>query len=169
MHKDSARSLRARQARVTDVTGIATLIGLFTEDGSLLPRSVWDIAGSIDSYVVVTGSDGTVLACAALQEYSPSLAEVGAVAVAGSAQGLGLGSRVVRAVERLARMRGHRELFAITLANHFFTHLGYREVGVVRYPEKMARYALLMERDGYAPSAKHCFRKRLPVAKAKAA
>ncbi len=153
-------SLRARAARPADVRGIVALIGQFTADGSLLPRTVFDVAAHIDAYVVVTDPQGAVLACAALLEYSPSLAEVGSVAVDARAQGLGLGSRVVRAVERLARLRGHHELFALTLADHFFSHLGYQQATVARYPEKLARYAML-EQTGLALVPKRCFRKRL--------
>lgn len=152
--------LRARLAQPTDAFGIAALIGQFTADGSLLPRSVADVVAAIDSYIVVPGPNGDVLACAALYEYSPSLAEVGSVAVSPAAQGHGLGSIVVRAVERLARLRGHRELFALSLADHFFAHLGYRAATLDRYPEKIARYAVLAG-SGTSLVPKRCFRKRL--------
>jgi amino-acid N-acetyltransferase len=152
--------LRARTALPADAFAIAALIAQFTADGSLLPRSVADVLSCIESYVVVSGLHGDVLACAALFEYSPSLAEVGSVAVARSAQGHGLGTVVVRAVERLARMRGHRELFAISLADHFFGHLGYRAATLDQYPEKIARYALIVS-NGTALIPKRCFRRRL--------
>ena len=152
--------LRARAATPADAAGIAALIGRFTADGTLLPRSLFDVLAVLESFVVVTDGQGTVLACAALQEYSPSLAEVTSVAVAPAAQGLGLGTSVVRGVERLARLRGHRELFALTLADHFFTHLGYREATIARYPEKLARYAQLAG-EGLPLVPKQCFRKRL--------
>ncbi len=156
---------RARAARPADAPGIAALIGRFVADGSLLPRSVADVEASIDAFVVVTATNGTVLACAALQEYSPSLAEVGSVAVAPEAQGRGLGSRVVRAVERLARCRGHRELFALSLADHFFERLGYQAAPLARYPEKLARYAVLSS-HGVSLVPKRCFRKRLRAPRA---
>ncbi len=160
VHAATPSVLRARLAQPADVFAIAALIGQFTADGSLLPRSVADVIAAIDSYVVVPGPTGDVLACAALSEYSPSLAEVGSVAVSPAAQGHGLGSIVVRAVERLARLRGHRELFAISLADHFFAHLGYRSVGLDRYPEKIARYAVLSG-AGTALVPKRCYAKRL--------
>lgn len=153
-------AVRARAAVQADAFGIAELIAQYTADGSLLRRGVADVQAAIDSFVVVTSVDGAVLACAALLEYSPSLAEVGSVAVAASAQGCGLGSVVVRAIERLARLRGHRELFAISLADHFFGHLGYRSVALERFPEKIARYDALRE-SGVSPVPKRCFRKRL--------
>jgi len=155
---------RTRAARPTDAAGIASLIARFAHDGTLLARSVSEVAAHIDAFVVVTAVDGTVLACAALQEYSPSLAEVASVAVAPEAQGRGLGSRIVRAVERLARRRGHRELFALSLADHFFASLGYQAAPLARYPEKLARYAALTA-AGAALVPKRCFRKRLRAAR----
>jgi amino-acid N-acetyltransferase len=156
---------RARAARPGDASGIAALIGRYAHDGTLLPRTVADVEAAIDAFVVVTAVDGTVLACAALQEYSPSLAEVASVAVAPEAQGRGLGSRVVRAVERLARRRGHRELFALSLADRFFETLGYQAAPLARYPEKLARYATLSA-AGTALVPKRCFRKRLRAPRA---
>jgi len=151
---------RARLARPADAAGIAALIARFAHDGTLLARSAREVAAHIDAFMVVTTVNGDVLACAALQEYSPSLAEVASVAVAPEAQGRGLGSRVVRAVERLARRRGHRELFALSLADHFFETLGYHAAPLTRYPEKLARYAALRD-AGAVLVPKRCFRKRL--------
>ena len=156
---------RARAARLVDAAGIAALIARFSADGTLLPRSVDDVEAMLDAFVVVTALDGRVLACAALQEYSPSLAEVTSVAVSPEAQGRGLGSKVVRAVERLAQRRGHRELFALSLVDHFFASLGYQAAPLARYPEKLARYAALSA-GGVALVPKRCFRKRLRVGRA---
>lgn len=156
---------RARAARLADAAGIAELIARYTSDGTLLPRSVHDIEAAIDAFVVVTALDGRVLACAALQEYSPSLAEVTSVAVSAEAHGRGLGTKVVRAVEKLAQRRGHRELFALSLADRFFASMGYQAAPLARYPEKLARYAMLSA-DGVTLVPKRCFRKRVRVPRA---
>jgi amino-acid N-acetyltransferase len=156
---------RARAARLTDAAGIAELIARYTGDGTLLPRSVHDIEAAIDAFVVVTALDGRVLACAALQEYSPSLAEVTSVAVSAEAHGRGLGTKVVRAIEKLAQRRGHRELFALSLADRFFASMGYQAAPLTRYPEKLARYATLAA-DGVTLVPKRCFRKRVRVPRA---
>ena len=71
----------------------------------MLPRTLDQIAARIDNYVVATDESGHVLACAALEEYSPSLAEVSSVAVSPTHHGKGLGTLVVLGVERLARAR----------------------------------------------------------------
>jgi N-acetylglutamate synthase-like GNAT family acetyltransferase len=64
---------------------------------------------------------------------------VAAIAVSPAAQGQGLGGRIVRAVEELARKRGVPEVFALTLEPKFFEALGYARVDRARYPEKIRR------------------------------
>jgi N-acetylglutamate synthase-like GNAT family acetyltransferase len=82
-----------------------------------------------------------VLACAALREYSPSLAEL--VSVATGARGARPRARrlVVAAVERLALGAGYASLFAHTLSPEFFEAIGLRAVGPRAVPEKRARPA----------------------------
>ena len=97
------------------------------------------IALAIDDYVVAVDEWGRILACGALKEYSPSVAEVAAIAVATHAQGLGLGRRIVSAVEDLASKRSIPEVFALTLEPEFFEALGYSRMDRARYPEKIRR------------------------------
>jgi amino-acid N-acetyltransferase len=149
-----------RRALVSDVRAIWELVGTFAANGSMLARSRSEIASKIDSYVVAVGPDGNVLACAALEEFSPSLGEVASVAVARSEHGKGLGTEVVLGVERLARARDIEELFAMSLTDNFFLSMGYETTTVARYPEKLARYEK-MKSAGIEVVPKRCFRKRL--------
>ena len=126
----------------------------------MLPRTLDQIAGRIDNYVVAIDASGRVLACAALEEYSPSLAEVSSVAVAPSHHGKGLGTQVVLGVERLARARDIDEVFALSLTDNFFLSLGYKSCTVSRYPEKLARYDVL-SKEGVEIIPKRCFQKVL--------
>lgn len=126
----------------------------------MLPRSVEQIAASIDNYVVATDEAGHVLACAALDEYSPSLAEVSSVAVAESEHGRGLGTQVVLGVERLARARDIDEIFALSLTDNFFLALSYKPTTISRYPEKLVRYEALAK-AGVEIVPKRCFQKLL--------
>lgn len=147
-----------RGAVASDVGDIHALVARHAPSGTLLPRTLDEIAAAIQDYVVVADGQGSVMACAALQEYSPSLGEVSSVVVAPEAQGQGLGSIAVRAVEAMARRRGIDELFALTLADGFFDSLGYERCAVARYPEKLARYEQLVRR-GVAIVPKSCYRK----------
>src|SRR5688572_8229768 len=105
----------------------------------MLRRTPEQIALSIDDYLIAVDERGRVMGCGALKEYSPSVAEVAAIAVATDAQGSGLGRRIVTAVEDLARKRGIPEVFALTLEPEFFVAMGYQRVDRARYPEKIRR------------------------------
>jgi len=150
-------SFAARGAGVGDASDIHALVELFTADGNLLPRPVEEIQQSIDNYVVVVDAHDRVVACAALVEYSPSLGEVGSVAVLPAFHGKGLGTMVVRAIEAMARRRGIDELFAVSNADRFFRSLGYARTPLTRYPEKLARYA--RSNRARPVRRKPCFRK----------
>jgi amino-acid N-acetyltransferase len=126
----------------------------------MLPRTAQQIAAAIDNYVVATDESGRVLACAALEEYSPSLAEVSSVAVAESQHGRGLGTQVVLGVERLARARNIDEIFALSLTDDFFLALSYEPTSIGRYPEKLRRYDALAK-AGVEIVPKRCFQKVL--------
>lgn len=143
-----------------DAADIAELVGMYAAEGLLLPRSAEDIEEAIDDYVVVVDGHDRVRGCAALQSYSPSIAEVASVAVERSSHGSGLGGLVVRAVEAMARQRGHREVFAVTRAERFFDSLGYSAADLAWYPEKRVRYEALRE-QGVQVDPKPCMRKVL--------
>lgn len=149
-----------RPASLKDAGAIAELVSSFVADGLMLPRTREQILGNIDSYVVAARRGGPVVACAALEEFSPSLAEVACVAVSRTEHGNGLGSLVVLGVEQLARAREIEELFAMSLSDRFFLSLGYNVVSVSRYPEKLARYEKL-KADGVSVVPKRCFQKLL--------
>ena len=148
-----------RSAHRADVDQIWELVSCYAAEGLMLPRTHEQVAMNIDNYVVAT-SNGRVVACASLEEYSPSLAEVSSVAVARSEQGTGLGTDVVLGVERLARARDINEIFALSLSDRFFLSMGYEPTSIARYPEKLARYDRLSA-EGVTIVPKRCFQKML--------
>jgi len=156
----SAPDTTVRRAVRGDVDQIADLVARYSAQGLMLPRTPQQVAASIDNYVVATDTSGHVLACAALDEYSPSLAEVSSVAVAASQHGRGLGTQVVLGVERLARARNIDEIFALSLTDNFFLSLSYKPTKISRYPEKLARYEIL-SKAGVEIVPKRCFQKVL--------
>jgi N-acetylglutamate synthase-like GNAT family acetyltransferase len=148
-----------RPARRADIEPIHALVSQFVADGSMLPRTVEQIALNIDNYMVVDRA-GRVVACAALEEYSPSLAEVSSVAVSKDEHGNGLGTQVVLGVERLARARDIEEIFALSLTDRFFLAMDYTPTAISRYPEKLSRYETLAN-AGVEIVPKRCFNKRI--------
>jgi len=149
-----------RRAARPDAAQILELVTEYAGQGLMLSRTFDEIAARLDSYVVATDDAGRVIACAALEEYSPSLAEVSSVAVASSHHGKGVGSQVVLGVERLARARDIEELFAMSLTDRFFISLAYQPTTISRYPEKLARYDTLTK-SGVEIVPKRCFQKVL--------
>ncbi len=139
MTKAHARKLQIRPARASEADAIARLNNHFADQHLMLRRTPEMIALTIDDYLVAVDERGRIMACGCLKTYSPSVAEVAAIAVSPDAQGLGLGRRIVTAVENLARKRDIPEVFALTLEPQFFEALGYLRVDRARYPEKIRR------------------------------
>jgi amino-acid N-acetyltransferase len=137
--RDGVQRLTVRPARFAEAEAIARLNNHFADQHLMLRRTPEMIGLAIADYIVAVDARGRVLACGALKEYSPSVAEVAAIAVAADAHGLGLGRRIVAAVEELARKRGVPEVFALTLEPRFFEALGYQRVDRARFPEKIRR------------------------------
>lgn len=142
MTTDISTAVTVRAARAGDITGIVSLVNGYAAEAIMLYRSPESVRATLHDFVVAVDSSGGVMACGALKEYSPSLAEVASVAVAREAHGLGLGTAIVAEVERLARKRGIDELFALTLTPKFFESAGYMIGDRARYPEKIRRDCL---------------------------
>jgi N-acetylglutamate synthase-like GNAT family acetyltransferase len=141
-----------RKARSDDARAIADLIAGFADESVMLRRTPESVELSIDDYVV--GVD-------VLKEYSPSLAEVAAIAVSREVHGCGVGRAVVAAVEALACKRGIYDVFALTLQPAFFAAIGYERVDRARYPEKIRRDCLGCIRR--FACAEICFAKNLSL------
>jgi amino-acid N-acetyltransferase len=151
--------VHVRKARVAEAEAIAGLNNQFADEALMLRRSPEMIALAIDDYVVAATPCGVVVGCGALKEYSPSLAEVAAIAVAREMHGRGLGRQIVAAVEALALKRSIRDVFALTLEPAFFEALGYTRTDRANYPEKIRRDCTGCARR--AACAEVCVAKRL--------
>jgi amino-acid N-acetyltransferase len=131
-----------RPACERDVDQIVSLVNGYAAEAIMLFLTPESVRLRVHDFVVAVDAHDTVLACGALKEYSPSLAEVASVAVARSAHGRGLGTSIVHAVERLARKRGTEELFALTVSPQFFEQAGYVLSDRALFPEKIRRDCL---------------------------
>ncbi len=151
--------VHVRRARLGEAQAIADLNNHFANEALMLRRTPEMIALAIDDYVVAVTPRGAVVGCGALKEYSPSLAEVAAIAVARDAHGRGLGRQIVAAVEALAVKRGIHDVFALTLQPAFFEAIGYARTDRAHYPEKVRRDCAGCARR--AACDEMCFAKRL--------
>lgn len=154
--------IHIRPAAPRDVTAIARLNNQFADEMLMLRRTPEMVALTIDDFVVVHTTAGMLVGCGALKEYSPSLAEVAAIAVARDVHGQGMGRQIVEAVERLAMKRDVFDVFALTLQPQFFASCGYAQVDRARYPEKIRRDCLGCARRFACDE--YCFAKNLRVA-----
>ncbi|MEW5929344.1 MAG: N-acetyltransferase [Gemmatimonadota bacterium] len=126
-----------RPARVADMTQVEPLINGFAARELMLPKTLQQLSRNFREFVVAETADGRILGCAALRVYTPQLAELGSLAVHGDAHGLGVGRRLVGAVEEEARVLGIGTVFALTLQDGFFHKLGYRTVQKEMFPLKV--------------------------------
>lgn len=150
-----------RPARPDEAGAISRLNNQFADEMLMLRRTPEMVALTIDDFVVAENADGGLVACGALKEYSPSVAEVAAIAVSRAAHGQGLGRLVVGAVEQLAMKRDIYDVFALTLQPKFFAACGYTQVDRARYPEKIRRDCLGCSRRFACDE--YCFAKNLRV------
>ena len=147
-------------AEERDILPIVALNNMYAPDGLTLARSEAFVTNHLQDYQVIRDVEGAVIGQVALDEYSPSLVELVSLAVTPGEQGRGLGKLLIEAAEKLARERGHTELFAISLAEPLFLAMGWKESSIVHYPEKIARYRSI-SRSELSIGRKFCFRKNL--------
>jgi N-acetylglutamate synthase-like GNAT family acetyltransferase len=150
-----------RRARAEDAEAVSRLINSFADEALMLRRTPEMVELAVDDYVVGVTRRGHIVACGALKEYSPSVAEVAAIAVSREVHGCGVGRAIVSAVETLALKRGIFDVFALTLQPAFFSAIGYQRVDRARYPEKIRRDCLACSRRFACNEI--CFAKNLRV------
>ena len=156
-----AEGVHIRPARPAEAEAISRLNNQFADEMLMLRRTPAMVALTIDDFVVAVNGAGEIVGCGALKEYSPSVAEVAAIAVARDAHGQGLGRAIVEAVEQLALKRDIYDVFALTLQPKFFAACGYAQVDRARYPEKIRRDCLACARRFACDE--YCFAKNLRV------
>lgn len=129
--------VQLRRAEPADAEAIHELLERYVVMGVMLPRTLGQIYRSIRDFVVADEA-GVVVGCGALKIYSERLAEVGALAVAPSMQGHGVGRRVVETLLDDARALRIKRVFALTMQVEFFHRLGFERVAITEFPEKQA-------------------------------
>lgn len=155
-------------AREYDVPVLAELNNRFAPQGLTLPRSESFVEAHIDDFRVIRDEDGRIVGCVCIDEYSPSLVELVALAVDPAHQGHGLGVQLIGAAVALARKRGYPEIFAVSFSDSLFKRCGFAFQDIEQYPEKRRRYARVSE-DEWTIGHKHCFSMALGPAKVDAA
>jgi N-acetylglutamate synthase-like GNAT family acetyltransferase len=151
---------RVERANEPDINGIVALNNSYAPQGLTLPRTAEFVYAHLADYRVIRDADGGIVACAGLDEYSPSVVEIISLAVSPDEQGVGHGKALIGAVERLARRRGYAEIFSVSYSDDVFLACGYERTTLASYPEKVSRYEKI-DRSELQVGEKHCFRKAL--------
>jgi amino-acid N-acetyltransferase len=129
--------LNIRPARVGDVPAIHELIRTFAERKLMIRRSQGELYESIREFLVETDDAGRVIGCAALHVFWEDLAELKCLAVSESAQGRGVGRRLVEACWEAARELEINSVFALTYVAEFYEKLGYHRIDKADLPHKI--------------------------------
>ncbi|MBX3174749.1 MAG: GNAT family N-acetyltransferase [Gemmatimonadaceae bacterium] len=151
---------RITTANETDIGQLLSLNNRFAASGQTLSRSAEFAANHLGDYRVLRDAQGGVIGCIALDEYSPSVAEIISLAIEQDAQGLGYGKKLIDAAVKLAKKRGYSDLFAVSYSDELFLNCGFERVPLETYPEKITRY-VKVDRTEIEVGRKHCFARRL--------
>lgn len=127
--------LMLRKARMRDIPGMLSLINGYASQGTMLPRTDFELAEDIRDFVVAE-SEGAIVGCGALHIYTPSAAEVRSLAVDPQNKSAGIGRKVVEELEHEAAAYGLTSVFAFTYVPGFFAKLGYAQVDRGLLPQK---------------------------------
>lgn len=140
--------INIRPAVVDEVAEIVALVNTHAFQGSVLPRSLQSVYSTVEDWIVAE-ADGEIMGCVSLLPYSSGLVEVRSLAVRNRYQGLGIGTRLMKALLDEAKRRRIPTLFALTRKVLFFSRFGFQVTERDLFPEKVwhdCRLCPLMER-----------------------
>lgn len=151
---------RVGPANETDIPQILALNNRYAASGQTLARTPEFAANHLSDYRVLRDAQGSIAGCVALDEYSPSVAEIISLAVDEDVFGVGNGRELIEAAVELATARGYQDLFAVSYSDELFLSCGFERVPLETYPEKISRY-VKVDRTEIEVGQKHCFSRRL--------
>jgi amino-acid N-acetyltransferase len=154
---------RIGPANETDILQLLALNNRYSASGLTLARTPEFAANHLSDYRVLRDAQGGIIGCVALDEYSPSVAEIVSLVVNEDAHGLGFGRQLIAAAVELATTRGYQELFAVSYSDELFLSAGFERAPLESYPEKITRYTKV-DKTEIEVGKKHCFSRRLATA-----
>lgn len=124
------------KARIKDVPQMHQLINHFAEKNEMLARPLSELYEEIRDYFIVRDGD-RVLACGALHISWEDMAEIKAMAVTEDSQGQNIGSALVKACLKEAKVLGIDTVFCLTYKPAFFEKLGFTQIDKDTLPQKV--------------------------------
>lgn len=125
-----------RQAILSDVEEIITLINQYADKGLMLPRTRSTIYEGIREFVVAV-EDEHILGTGSLHILWDDIAEIRALAVEQKYQGNGVGRKLVETLLQEALRLHCPKVFTLTYQVDFFKHLGFQLVDKEALPQKV--------------------------------
>ncbi len=132
----SKAGLRTRKAILPDAERIHELIGAYSGDGTLLPRTLAEICENVRDFVVLEEA-GRIIGCGALHLYGVHLAEIRSITVEPGKQGLGGGRLLVNGLLMEARRHRVTCVCLFTRTPHFFARVGFHAARREDLPDKI--------------------------------
>ena len=127
-------SFLVRAATVSDVAPIAATLAASGSDPALFLRAPADVLRHLHDFIVAEDHSHNIVGCAALHYYRPVCAEILSVAVLPSAQGSGIGARLMREAIRRARSQATPQLWLATAKPQYFERFGFRPISRFALP-----------------------------------
>lgn len=121
--------------KMADIKTVHRVINSFAERGEMLPRSLKMLYESIrDFFVVQKGKE--VLGCSSLHLLWDDLAEIRGVAVKEGHQRRGIGSVLIKACLKEAKILGIAKVFLLTNKPEYFARFNFQVVSKQKMPKK---------------------------------
>lgn len=133
--------MRTRRAVLPDAEAIHALIGQYSYDGTLLPRSLNEVCENVRDFTVAVDR-GRIVGCGALHLYGAHLTEIRSICVAPDVAGKGAGAMLVDALLREARHHCVDCVCLFTRIPEFFARFGFRVAAREELPDKIYKDCL---------------------------
>lgn len=128
--------MRTREAILPDAPRIHELISAYSNDGTLLPRSLAEICENVRDFVVLEDR-GRIIGCGALHLYGAHLAEIRSITVKPGRQGEGGGGSLVKALMQQGEKHCVSCICLFTRTPEFFSTLGFTVAQRDDLPDKI--------------------------------
>lgn len=130
-----------RRATLPDVEQMHDLIHSYSENGTLLPRSLAELCENVRDFIVVEDA-GRIIGCGALHLYGRHLTEIRSIAVFPDYKGKGAGRLLVEGLLAEAEHQDAGCVCLFTRIPDFFAHFGFRQAKREDLPDKIYKDCL---------------------------
>jgi amino-acid N-acetyltransferase len=129
--------MNIRNAKISDVKSICSLISSHAEFERMLFRSLADLYESIQQFKVADIDNHKSIGCCALQVVWEELGEIKSLAVDGGFGGKGVGRALISGCIEEAKELGLKTVFTLTLEPEFFEKCGFKRITKDSLPMKV--------------------------------